>query len=155
MGDFAPSTHDISLQLKDCACRITPKDCVVTARASYARQPQSNSDDTVRARSPAQHDGGRAPFLVDRSWWARQGCKFRRQQPVGPFVVDFICVEARLIVELDGAHHHDEEQFWYDYRRTAFLNALGYEVMRFNNVTVLTCPFQVGEQLAERVGRFG
>jgi adenine-specific DNA-methyltransferase len=81
-----------------------------------------------------------------------KGLKFRRQQPVGPFVVDFICVEARLIVELDGSHHHDEEQFWYDYRRTAYLNSLGYEVMRFNNVTVLKCPFQVAEQIARRVG---
>ena len=84
-----------------------------------------------------------------------KGLKFRRQQPIGPFVVDFICVDAGLIVELDGAHHHDEEQFWHDYRRTAFLKALGYEVMRFANVDVLKYPLQVAEQIAERVGRAG
>ncbi|MEQ1754715.1 MAG: DUF559 domain-containing protein [Micropepsaceae bacterium] len=82
-----------------------------------------------------------------------KGFKFRRQQPVGPFVVDFICVDARLIVELHGAHHHDEEQVWYDYKRTAFLNALGYEVMRFNNVEVLKYPLQVAERVIGRVGR--
>ena len=80
-----------------------------------------------------------------------KGLKFRRQQPVGPFVVDFICVDARLIVELDGAHHHDEEQALYDYKRTAFLNALGYEVMRFNNADVLKFPLQVAERIAGRV----
>jgi len=84
-----------------------------------------------------------------------KGLKFRRQQPVGPFVVDFICVDARLIVELDGAQHRDEEQFWHDYRRTAYLKALGYEVMRFSNVEVLKHPFQMAEQIAGRVGRTG
>ena len=82
-----------------------------------------------------------------------EGFKFRRQQPIGPFVVDFICVDARLIVELDGAHQHDEEQAWYDHKRTAFLNSLGYEVMRFNNVEVLKYPLQVAERIAGWVGK--
>ena len=82
-----------------------------------------------------------------------EGLKFRRQQPVGPFIVDFICVEAVIIIELDGAHHHDDEQFWYDYRRTKYLNGCGYDVMRFNNVDVLKFPFQVAAQVADRVRR--
>ena len=84
-----------------------------------------------------------------------QGLKFRRQQPIGPFVVDFICVDARLVVELDGAHHRDEEQFWHDYKRTAFLNAFGYEVMRFSNAEVLKRPRQVAEAVSARVSRVG
>ena len=81
------------------------------------------------------------------------GLKFRRQQPIGPFIVDFICVEARLIVELDGAQHHDEEPFWYDYRRTKFLEARGYHVMRFNNSDVLKFPAQTVGQISEFVQR--
>jgi adenine-specific DNA-methyltransferase len=98
---------------------------------------------------------------AERRFWSIVRCrringlKFRRQQPIGPFVVDFVCVDAKLIVELDGAHHRDEEQFWHDYKRTAFLNGLGFEVMRFANVDVLKYPLQVAEQIAERVGRAG
>jgi very-short-patch-repair endonuclease len=98
---------------------------------------------------------------AERRFWSIVRCgringlKFRRQQPIGPFVVDFICVDAKLIVELDGAHHRDEEQFWHDYKRTAFLKGLGYEVMRFSNVVVLKYPHQVAEMIAGRVGRAG
>jgi very-short-patch-repair endonuclease len=82
-----------------------------------------------------------------------EGVKFRRQQTIGPFIVDFICVEAKLIVELDGAQHHDEEQAWYDCQRTRYLNECGYEVMRFNNVDVLKYPYQVSAQLTDRIRR--
>ncbi len=81
------------------------------------------------------------------------GLKFRRQQPIGPLIVDFVFVEAGLIIELDGAQHHDEEQFWYDYRRTKFLETKGYRVMRFNNSDVLKFPAQVIEQILSFVQR--
>ena len=57
------------------------------------------------------------------------GFKFRRQVTIGPFIVDFLCVEARLIVELDGGQHGEEV----DARRTSYLEAQGYRVMRFWN----------------------
>ncbi|MFC3071042.1 endonuclease domain-containing protein [Phenylobacterium soli] len=63
------------------------------------------------------------------------GWKWRRQVPVGPYVVDFLCVEARLAVELDGGQH--AEQVAYDQRRTAFLERQGLKVLRFWNVQVL------------------
>ncbi|KZR31709.1 endonuclease domain-containing protein [Enterobacter cloacae] len=59
------------------------------------------------------------------------GYKFRRQMPVGPYIVDFACFKAKLIVELDGGQHQDKEA--YDSRRTEFLNANGWEVVRFWN----------------------
>lgn len=59
------------------------------------------------------------------------GYKFRRQMPIGNYVVDFACFKAKLIVELDGGQHQDNEE--YDLRRTAFLNASGWEVIRFWN----------------------
>jgi very-short-patch-repair endonuclease len=57
------------------------------------------------------------------------GCKFRRQATIGAFVVDFLCVEASLIIELDGGQHNDAA----DARRTEFLNQRGYDVIRFWN----------------------
>ncbi|MGG5839720.1 endonuclease domain-containing protein [Huaxiibacter chinensis] len=59
------------------------------------------------------------------------GYKFRRQMPIGPYVVDFACIKAKLIVELDGGQHQDREA--YDLRRSEFLNANGWEVVRFWN----------------------
>ena len=61
--------------------------------------------------------------------------KFRRQQPIGPFVVDFYCHSERLVVELDGGHH--SEQVPDDQSRTNWLEERGYHVLRFWNNDVL------------------
>jgi very-short-patch-repair endonuclease len=63
------------------------------------------------------------------------GYKIRRQVPVGPYVADFLCKEAMLIVEIDGGQH--TEQVEYDQYRTDFLQAHGYKVARFWNNEVL------------------
>lgn len=63
------------------------------------------------------------------------GWKWRRQAPCGPFIVDFLCVEAGLVVELDGGQH--SEAVAYDARRTAYLAATGLRVIRFWNSFVL------------------
>ena len=62
-----------------------------------------------------------------------EDAKFRRQQPVGPFIVDFVCQQHRLIIEADGSQHDVEK----DAPRTAFLEDAGYRVMRFWNNDVL------------------
>lgn len=59
------------------------------------------------------------------------GHKFRRQHPIGPYVVDFACLNAKLIVELDGGHH--SEQRHADRQRDANLEELGFTVLRFWN----------------------
>jgi len=59
------------------------------------------------------------------------GYKFRRQHLVYPYVIDFVCLEKRLIVELDGGQH--AEQLSYDEKRTAFLRMKGHTVLRFWN----------------------
>lgn len=64
-----------------------------------------------------------------------QGCKFRRQHPIPPYVVDFICLERRLIIELDGGQH--AEAISYDAVRTQFLERQGYKVLRFWNNELL------------------
>jgi primosomal protein N' (replication factor Y) len=62
-------------------------------------------------------------------------CKFRRQHPVGPFVVDFICIEEGIIIELDGGQHAFSIDA--DVRRSKYLESRGYEVMRFWNNDVM------------------
>src|SRR5437868_6373983 len=58
--------------------------------------------------------------------------RFRRQHPLGPYVVDFFCAEAKLIVEVDGGQHADDDE-----ARTRWLEARGYRVIRFWNNDVL------------------
>ena len=65
----------------------------------------------------------------------RFGRKFRRQVPVGPYVADFLCEDARLILEVDGGQHAD--RLLHDAERTSWLQGQGYEVMRFWNNEVL------------------
>jgi very-short-patch-repair endonuclease len=61
--------------------------------------------------------------------------RFRRQQPIGHFIVDFVCLKERLIIELDGGSHTETQG--YDEVRTAWLEAKGYRVLRFWNNDVL------------------
>ncbi|HEX9096919.1 MAG TPA: DUF559 domain-containing protein [Candidatus Dormibacteraeota bacterium] len=70
---------------------------------------------------------------TERRVWSRLrsrqvgGFKFRRQVPVGPYVVDFMCVSDRLAIEVDGAGHEDEDR---DEHRSRFLRDRGYRVLR-------------------------
>ena len=63
------------------------------------------------------------------------GLKFKRQKPLGPYIVDFICMERRIIIELDGGQH--AEQLPYDQHRDAWLTKQGYTVLRFWNNEVM------------------
>ena len=62
-----------------------------------------------------------------------QDFKFRRQQPIGPYILDFFCPESRLAVELDGGGHADPRQKTYDLERTRFLQSSGIRMLRFWN----------------------
>ncbi|MEM7035149.1 MAG: endonuclease domain-containing protein [Chloroflexota bacterium] len=64
-----------------------------------------------------------------------EGLKFRRQHPLGPFIVDFYCAACRLVVEVDGGIHDDQQEA--DAARTEQLEAYGYRVIRFRNEAVL------------------
>ena len=76
--------------------------------------------------------------LTEALVWSRlrgrqiDGWKFRRQQPIGPYVVDFYCPAARLVVEVDGLAHDHDAQWAYDERRQAWLESEGYRVHRIN-----------------------
>ena len=62
--------------------------------------------------------------------------KFRRQAPIGPYIVDFICLERKLIIEIDGWTHSTEAEISNDKRRTVYLQSQGYKVIRFQNVEI-------------------
>jgi len=73
----------------------------------------------------------------ERKLWAHlrhnklNGVKFRRQHALGPYIVDFCSVKAKLIIELDGSQHLEQEE--YDQERTEYLESQGYKVIRFWN----------------------
>jgi very-short-patch-repair endonuclease len=77
------------------------------------------------------------------------GASFRRQAPIGPFIVDFVCHDARVIVAIDGGQHFEDAHEKRDARRDAFLVGKGYRVLRFSNHDVMTNRRGVLEAIAE------
>jgi very-short-patch-repair endonuclease len=94
--------------------------------------------ETRRARSLR-----RAQTPAEARLWSKlrnrrlAGHKFVRQEPVGPYIADFLCRERALIIEVDGATHSTEEELAHDARRTRFLESKGYSVLRFFNTEVM------------------
>ena len=91
-----------------------------------------------RARVRARELRKTSPDAEQRLWQRlrnRQLCgwKFRRQHPIDRYFADFACVEAGLVVELDGGQHFEPEAVSADARRTSALNAAGFRVLRFND----------------------
>src|SRR5664280_1635284 len=63
------------------------------------------------------------------------GCKFRRQQAIVPYIADFLCIEPKIVIELDGGQHLEQQE--YDEQRSQYLRQLGNRVLRFWNHEVL------------------
>ncbi len=80
-------------------------------------------------------------------YWQIDGCKFRRQQPLGHYIVDFVCLQKRLIIEIDGGQHAEQEN--YDTERDSWLRDQGFVVLRFWNNDVLTNMDGVIEKIAK------
>ena len=78
------------------------------------------------------------------------GLRFRKQAPVGPYVVDFICLAAKLVVEVDGDLHELDRGRRHDANREAYLRSLGYHVMRFDVPDVLASPWHCAEMAREK-----
>jgi very-short-patch-repair endonuclease len=95
-------------------------------------KPRPNATTKSRARRLRRDQTD----VEQRLWHALRdrrldGAKFRRQAPIGPYIVDFVCPARRLIVELDGGQHASESSR--DAQRTHFLESHGYRVVRFWN----------------------
>jgi very-short-patch-repair endonuclease len=93
---------------------------------------------------------------AERALWRRlrkrqlKGCLFRRQFALGRYIVDFVCLQQRLIIEIDGGQHNDQQT--YDAKRTTWLEAQGYRVLRFWNNDVLERIDAVVEIIAAAIG---
>ncbi len=98
---------------------------------------------------------------AERILWSRlknsslRGVKFVRSQPIGPYFADFACRSAKLVVEIDGATHSSEEEIASDKRRTAFLGAQGYRVIRFSNEQVYENVGAIVEEIARVLAELG
>ncbi|GIW93849.1 MAG: hypothetical protein KatS3mg110_1890 [Pirellulaceae bacterium] len=79
------------------------------------------------------------------------GLRFRRQHPIGPFIVDFACIEKRIVVELDGGYHDDVYDS--DLRRQKKIERMGWLVLRFRNEDVLRDAEAVAIAIARVSGR--
>jgi len=99
------------------------------------RLPRSNSKTRTRAIELRKE-----LTPAERKLWSyirkdQLGVNFRRQHAIGKFIVDFVCIEKKLIIELDGSHHLEQEE--YDNKRTKYLEEQGYRVIRFWNNDVM------------------
>ena len=101
------------------------------------RLPESPSESTVRAKElrVKQSDAERRLWSKLRN--KQTGDKFRRQEPIGDYIVDFVCIENGLIIELDGSQHCQDEAKGYDLSRDGYLESLGFRVLRFWNDDVM------------------
>jgi very-short-patch-repair endonuclease len=91
--------------------------------------------------------------IAERVLWRQlrakqfENLKFRRQQPIGDYIVDFVCFEKKLIIEVDGGQHAENEEA--DRERTNWLEDRGYRVIRFWNNDVLRNCSGVMEKIME------
>ncbi|MBS4063171.1 MAG: chorismate synthase, partial [Chitinophagaceae bacterium] len=83
------------------------------------------------------------------------GYKFRRQHPIAGFIPDFVCLDAKLIVEVDGEYHSNEEQLQYDEARNQWLNEYKYRLLRFSNEEVLSDINIVIEKIRQALSEKG
>jgi very-short-patch-repair endonuclease len=79
------------------------------------------------------------------------GLKFRRQYPIGPYILDFYCHEYKLCVELDGGQHYENAGIQHDEQRQVFLTSHGIHTLRFSNRDVLEHLEAVLLQIAEAI----
>lgn len=94
------------------------------------------------------------PTEAESLLWAilsnkRTGYKFNRQHVIGDYIVDFVCLEKGLVIEVDGGYHSELQQIINDEDRTAALERIGFDVIRFTNDEVLSQFDSVLEQITE------
>ncbi len=117
---------------------------------------------SAKRHAPNPETTGRARELRANSTWPEKivwgklragrlgGLKFRRQHPIGPYVVDFFCHEIGLVVEIDGASHEDRAEK--DRERAAYFEQQGLRVFRVTNADVMSDPEAVGMGIAKAAG---
>ena len=77
--------------------------------------------------------------------------RFRRQHPIGDYIVDFACLPKRLVIEVDGGYHSEPRQEHDDAVRTIDLNRMGYHVIRFSNEEIINDTNQVIQTIKQQM----
>jgi very-short-patch-repair endonuclease len=113
------------------------------------KQTKNLSKELRRKGTPAE----RALWFKLRNKQAA-GVKFRRQQPLGNYIVDFVSFEKKLIIEIDGGQHSENQIACQDEERTAWLNSQGFQVIRFRNNEVSENLEGVLLRIQEEIGIF-
>ena len=109
-------------------------------REDYFRTSDNKMWGNLKERS---REHRKDPTKAEEVLWqairnSKLGYKFRRQHAIHIYIADFVCLDKKLIVEVDGGYHQDENQQYIDAQRTHDLNALGFTVIRFTNDEVLS-----------------
>src|SRR6202166_4199115 len=94
------------------------------------------ADTLMRARALRRRLTNAETILWSKLRHGVGGMRFRRQHPIGPYIADFACIRARLVVEVDGATHSSDEERLHDARREAFLRSQSWQIIRVTNVEV-------------------
>jgi very-short-patch-repair endonuclease len=123
--------------------------------AALATRPKWHVKPKARLRARAlRRDLTKAERIV---WYGLRahrldGASFRRQTPIGPYIVDFVSHSAKLVIEIDGGQHFEGRHGARDKRRDAFLAAKGYRVLRVSNLDVMTNRTGMLESIAAAMG---
>ena len=81
------------------------------------------------------------------------GLKFRRQSPIGPYIVDFVCPACKLVVEVDGDLHEHEHGKRHDANRDSYLRSLGFDVLRIDEPDVIDSAWHIAQMVKEKAER--
>jgi very-short-patch-repair endonuclease len=123
-------------------------------KSCFMRDPKVlNSKSKKQSRKELRNWGTAAEAVL---WTYLQkdkilGKKFRRQESIGPYIVDFYCPESRLIIELDGASHFRETRSVYEATRTRYLEEQGFRIIRFENRVLYKAPEFVLDKIREEL----
>ncbi len=113
-----------------------------------------NLNNKLEQRKNLRNHGTSAEAIMWNLLKRRQilGYKFRRQFSVGPYILDFYCVEAKLAIELDGAQHYTIDGYEHDFKRKEFLEKLhDIKILRFENKNVFDYPDTLTQLIKEEL----
>jgi very-short-patch-repair endonuclease len=114
-------------------------DCRLTERVTFARQQRFQANEFSRAVWE---------LVRDRRML---GEKFRREYPIGPYTLDFVCLDLKLNLEVDGQDHLTDQGKRHDVKRDAYLHRMGYKVLRLSGYQVIQDAAWVQEEIARLI----
>ncbi len=127
-------------------------------RGTSQRNWQTANSDVYESRKTFARENRKNPTKAEEVLWQeirnrKLDYKFRRQHAIDDFIVDFACVDKKLVIEVNGGYHKTPEQKEYDEFRTSKLNALGYSVLTFTNEEVLETTSDVVSEIKEKLSQ--